>query len=303
MDAERRRKVKELYHAAAERTPGEQLGFLERVCPAPRLQQETESMFEQSRGILDPSAFSGTEAPPERGEESSNLDSSGAVIPGTVLLQYRVVEKIGRGGMGEVFLAEDTILNRRVALKFLRADVNEIEGHGILSEARSAAAIDHPYVCKIFSTGEAAGKPFIVMEFVDGETLRKHLKAGPVPFRRALSILIEITEALVEAHGKGMIHCDLKPENVMITRAGHVKLMDFGLARRARRVALAPDDATTTSIIHPHAAGTPAYMAPEQARGRWSRYAGGRIRARYPCSSKMLTEKSIHSAGILRRQP
>jgi serine/threonine protein kinase len=188
------------------------------------------------------------------------------MLIGKVISHYRVLEKIGQGGMGEVFLAEDTILARRVALKFLTSESDAFEREKILGEARATAAIDHPYVCKIFETGEYEGKPFIAMEFVEGITLAKRLISGPIPFQEALTMTLEIAEALAEAHGKGMIHCDLKPLNIILTRSGHVKLMDFGLARPIRRVRVQSED-STISTWDGSVGGTLAYMAPEQARG------------------------------------
>jgi len=188
------------------------------------------------------------------------------MLIGKVVSHYRVLEQIGKGGMGEVFLAEDSILDRRVALKFLTSAEDTQERSRILSEARAAASIDHPSVCKVFETCESDGRHFIVMEFVEGETLSKRLCSGPIPFPEALAMMCEIAGALAEAHSKGIIHCDLKPSNVMLTRSGHVKLMDFGLARQVRGKVLEPDDETLTTfglVL----GGTQAYMAPEQARG------------------------------------
>jgi len=187
------------------------------------------------------------------------------MLIGRNVSHYRVLEQIGRGGMGEVLLAEDSILGRRVALKFLTAAGDSQERNRILAEARAAASIDHPCVCKIFETCESEGRCFIVMEFVEGETLAKSLLSGPIPYAKALAIMTEIAEALAEAHGKGMVHCDLKPSNIMIARSGHVKLMDFGLARQFRPLRLGPDDETLAVVSL--AGGTIAYMSPEQAIG------------------------------------
>jgi eukaryotic-like serine/threonine-protein kinase len=195
-----------------------------------------------------------------------HLNGAPLVEPGKQISHYRVVEKIGRGGWGEVFLAEDVILGRRVALKFLMTEENA--HRYILAEARSAASLDHPYICKVFETGEYEGKPFIAMEFLEGETLSHHLKSGQAPLSQVLNIAIEICEALAEAHAKGMIHCDLKPSNIMITRSGHVKLMDFGLARSNLHAEALGDDATRTMIPRGPIMGTPSFMAPEQARGQ-----------------------------------
>src|SRR6185295_14039319 len=150
----------------------------------------------------------------------------------------------------------------------------------ILDEARSAASIDHPYVCKVFETGETDGKPFIVMEFLEGQTLAEHFKSGPANSPEALNLAAEICEALAEAHSKQIVHCDLKPANIMIMSNRHVKLMDFGLARNAHPKSL-QDDETTSGVARPMA-GTPAYMAPEQA-----------------CGEKVDSRTDVFSFGIL----
>ncbi|HEY2380952.1 MAG TPA: protein kinase [Terriglobia bacterium] len=186
---------------------------------------------------------------------------------GQVVSHYRVLQKVGEGGLGEVFLAQDLILNRRVALKVLATKQPDARKQ-ILEEARSAASIDHPHACKIYETGDCEGAPFIVMEFLEGETLSQRLESGPLPLKEAVTIAIEITEALAEAHEKQIIHCDLKPTNIMITLSGHAKLMDFGLARMLKQSPPSGDDSThQDEVSKPGIAGTPAYMAPEQIRG------------------------------------
>lgn len=190
---------------------------------------------------------------------------------GTTISHYRVLEKIGQGGMGEVFLAQDTSLDRKVALKFLPEFMQEdpTARKRFLREAKSAAALDHPYVCNIFEVSESDGKDFIAMEYVEGQTLKDKLAKGPLPLREALQTSAEIAEALEKAHGKGIVHRDLKPSNVMLTPEGHVKVMDFGLAKQ-----LLPEDAgsqeqTLTANLTETGStvGTPAYMSPEQLRG------------------------------------
>ncbi len=185
---------------------------------------------------------------------------------GKTVSHYRILEKLGQGGLGEVFLAEDTILNRHVALKFLTMDGPQARKQ-ILDEARAAASIDHPYACKVFEAGDWEGKSFIAMEFLQGDTLSERLRAGRIPLSEVLKIATEISEALADAHEKRLVHCDLKPANVMIVKNGHVKLMDFGLARSAPRNTT--DDPTEVlTMAQREVAGTPAYMPPEQIRGQ-----------------------------------
>jgi serine/threonine protein kinase len=153
-----------------------------------------------------------------------------------VFSRYRVQGKLGRGGMGEVYLAEDSSLRRKVALKILPAALQEdaVRRQRFVREAQLAAGVDHPYVCKIYEAGEFEGVAFIAMEFIDGVNLTEHMRAGPLALNEALRLCIETTEALARAHQAGIIHRDLKPTNIMLTRDGHVKVVDFGLAKQSR---------------------------------------------------------------------
>jgi serine/threonine protein kinase len=174
--------------------------------------------------------------------------------------KYRMKEVIGRGGMGVVYRAEDILLQRSVALKFLRAEflVDAEAKSRFLLEARVSASIDHPHICPVYEVNEEHGRTFIVMPFLEGESLRVTNKNGSGGFEERLSLAIQVAEGLSEAHKKGVIHRDIKPANIMVTTNHQAKIMDFGLAKL-----LQGSDLTTTSKVM----GTVSYMSPEQARG------------------------------------
>lgn len=192
---------------------------------------------------------------------------------GQTVSHYRIMQKLGQGGMGEVFLAHDMSLDREVAIKFLPRSLerDETARRRFLREARSAAALDHPYICGIHEVGEAEGKNFIVMEYLQGRTLENRLAEGAVPLKEAMQYALEITEALVAAHAKGIIHRDLKPGNIMLLGTGHAKVMDFGLAKQVSLAAppgSREDTLTGALTVEGTTVGTLAYMSPEQVKGR-----------------------------------
>jgi tetratricopeptide (TPR) repeat protein/tRNA A-37 threonylcarbamoyl transferase component Bud32 len=185
---------------------------------------------------------------------------------------FEIIRLLGEGGMGQVYLARDSILERNVAIKFLPPEMERDPQMRIrfVREARSAAALDHPFICKVYETGESEGKAFIAMEYVKGKTLKDRKEEEPFSLSEVFRIVLEIAEALDEAHKKGIVHRDLKPANIMITPQNHVKVMDFGLAKRVLPKGQENIAATITqsSITEQGAiAGTIAYMSPEQARG------------------------------------
>jgi serine/threonine protein kinase len=153
-----------------------------------------------------------------------SLSSGSGEMIGQTLSHYRIVEKLGAGGMGEVYLAEDTKLNRKVAIKFLppQSVADEQAKRRLLREAQAAAALDHANICAIYEIGEADGRSFIVMQYVEGEPLAARLKRQPPELREALTIARQVADALAEAHARGIIHRDIKPENIMLTARGQV---------------------------------------------------------------------------------
>ena len=195
-----------------------------------------------------------------------------ALAAGTRLGPYEILDPIGEGGMGEVYRARDPRLDRIVAIKLLPAatGADQQARERLRFEAMAAAALDHPYICKIFEIGEDGGMLFLVMEYIAGENLHRRIFDGRMPFADTLRVAGEIAEALQEAHARGILHRDLKPANIMLTEQGHVKIMDFGLAKRLVDLPAANDatvEITAQLTVPGTILGTPDYMSPEQVKG------------------------------------
>jgi len=190
---------------------------------------------------------------------------------GQTISHYRVTEKLGAGGMGVVYRAEDTHLDRQVAIKVL-PDIFSGDPERLARferEAKLLAALNHPNIAAIYGLEEAGGKRFLVLELVEGETLTRQIAKGPLPVDEALEVCRQIAEGLEAAHEKGIVHRDLKPDNIMSGRGGHIKVMDFGLAKQARPLAgMDLENETSTALTEVGAVvGTLDYMSPEQLRG------------------------------------
>jgi len=198
--------------------------------------------------------------------ENPTLDPTRSLGANSVLGQYRIETELGRGSFGAVYRAHDSLLERRVALKVISPSGSS-SSDAVLREARAAAALIHPHICTIFAVDVSEGVSMIVMEYVDGQPLSRSLEMGTFSQERAAAVGRQVALGMAAAHAQAIVHGDLKPANIMVTREGVAKILDFGLARRQRRMVSGEetilfDDAETTGV-----AGTPLYMSPEQVHG------------------------------------
>ena len=270
MKAERWQQVEELYHAALQRDAGERTAFLVDACKDDEaLRQEVESLLKY-------------EARAEQFIESPAIDvaakmmaddSSATVMVGQLIDHYKIVRPLGAGGMGEVYLADDTRLHRKVAIKFLPAHYTQDRKHlrRFQQEALTVAALSHPNVCTIHEVIETGdNRHCIVMEHVEGVTLTDRIADGRMSVSDAIDVGIQVASALSSAHAAGIVHRDIKLENIMLRRDGYVKILDFGLAKLTEREAPLDPEAQTQMLIKTSPGvvmGTVYYMSPEQARG------------------------------------
>ncbi|HET9305454.1 MAG TPA: protein kinase [Candidatus Sulfotelmatobacter sp.] len=233
------------------------------------------------------------------------------LLPGARFGSYEILERLGAGGMGEVYRAKDTRLDREVAIKTLSLDRHSQSDalSRFEQEARSASALNHPNIVTIYELGHENGTRYIAMELVDGDTVRSLLASGPIPFRKSVAIAAQIADGLAKAHEIGLIHRDLKPENLMVSRDGTAKVLDFGLAKL-----LKPDrgssDSSTTITEHGTIMGTVGYMSPEQATGegldfRSDQFSFGSVLYEMATGTPAFRKKTHAetTAAILRDQP
>ncbi len=271
MKAERWQHVEHLYHAALGRGGEERAAFLAEACAGDEaLRRDVESLLEyedQAENFIESPAL-------EVAARMMSEDQSATMVAGQIIKHYRIVEPLGAGGMGEVYLAEDKRLARRVALKFLAAHFTQDKRHlhRFQQEARAVATLSHPNVCmihEVIETGE--GRHCIVMEYVEGLSFRERIAEGRMKVGEALDAAIQVASALAAAHAAGIVHRDIKLDNIMLRRDGYVKILDFGLAKLTEK--FGPHDAEDeTRVLELKTApgmvmGTVAYMSPEQARG------------------------------------
>lgn len=268
MTPARWQQAKAIFHSALDLAPGERSAFLSEACGADEsLRKEVESLIashEKDGSFIDSPAYE---------VAAEMLTNDPELRAGQMIGHYQILSTLGKGGMGEVYLAQDTKLSRKVALKVLPGAFTRDQERlqRFKQEARATSAMNHPNILTIFEIGEADGRHYITTEFIEGQTLGQRIAAGSLKLGETLNIAEQITSALSAAHGAGIVHRDVKPENIMIRRDGIVKVLDFGLAKLVQNQPLrsGPEDSTralvktNTGVVM----GTFAYMSPEQARG------------------------------------
>ena len=268
MTPERWQQVKDIFNSAIAYAPEERSSFISRACSGDEeLRSEVESLIashEQSGNFIDQPAF----------EVAASLlaGERAELTPGYSIASYEVISFISRGGMGEVYLAEDKRLGRKVALKRLPSTftTNDDRLRRFEQEARAASALNHPNIITIYEIRQAAASHIIATEYVEGETLRQRLVRAPLTLSETLNIAIQVADALSAAHKAGIIHRDIKPENIMLRPDGYVKVLDFGLAKLSEQATPAVAAEAPTIQVRTGSGiviGTAGYMSPEQARG------------------------------------
>ncbi len=272
MDSNRWEQIEALLEGVARQPAAQRASFLHSSCHGDHaLEEEVWSLFvarQKSEGFLEDPAIAVAARAMSARLPAGSITAEFA--PGETVSHYRIVEKIGSGGMGVVYKAEDIRLYRVVALKFLPFGFDEAALRRFEREAQAASALNHPNICTIYDIGEQAGKPFIAMEYLEGETLKRSLSRESFRIEKVLGLSLEILDALETAHAKGVIHRDIKPANLFITGRGQAKILDFGLAKfsRSNRGPGAEEAETEYQLTTPGLTmGTVSYMSPEQARG------------------------------------
>ena len=267
MTSEQYEKIGQLYHAALERAPTERAAFLAEACGADKV------LHNEVVSLLAAHAQASTFIERLPDDLAAGWQAAAIALPKQSFSHYRMLSPLGQGGMGEVWLAEDTQLGRKVAVKLLPTEfTHEAERvRRFAQEARAASALNHPNIITIHEIGQTEDTHYIVTEYVEGETLRQRMTQQQLQPITALELATQIATALTAAHEAGIIHRDIKPENVMVRRDGIVKVLDFGLAKLTETAPHGTDSQASTLVKNSTASGmvmgTPRYMSPEQARG------------------------------------
>ena len=267
MERERWQQIDHLLEAALEREPNERAAFLDEACAGDEvLRKEVESLIES-----DEQAASFIESHALQRAAVLLADQPHQSLVGRVVGRYKIISDIGHGGMGEVYLAEDSTLERRVAIKFISSGhiADNLSKRRLIREARAAAKLDHPNICTVHEVAEVDNLSFIVMQYVEGETLSARIERNSIEWKEAIDIAVQVTAALAEAHSRGIIHRDIKPANIMLAPGGQVKVLDFGLAKIVREKQAGENQLQSDSMFSGLGviAGTLSYMSPEQVRG------------------------------------
>ena len=279
---ERWRQVEKLYHSALQVAADQRATFLKAECQDDEdLREEVESLLSYETSAAEFIESPALDIAAKLMAKDKAFEQAGPVDIGAATPRFRVIEKLGGGGMGVVYRAEDTRLQRCVALKFLPSDFSRDPQalERFQREARAASALNHPNICTVYDVDEYQGHPFIAMELMEGQTLESHIGMHPVPTLELLSLAIQISDALEAAHAKGIIHRDIKPSNIFVTDRGQAKVLDFGLAKlqesdtpESQSTMGRPDaeegrKPNVTLSRTGVAMGTAGYMSPEQLRG------------------------------------
>ena len=272
MTGEDWQRVKDVFDVALQLKPRHRQKYVNAACGEnSALRNEVETLLASYQPD-----FIETPAVAEVADVIVSKDKSSDLLRGQLISHYKIVKQIGKGGMGEVYLAEDIKLNRQVALKVLSAKLDSDKRHfqRFVREAQAASALNHPNICTIYEINDEDGSPFIAMEHIEGETLAKKIRKQKLNLQEILDIAIQIAAALTAAHRAKVIHRDIKTENIMIRPDGLVKVLDFGLAKltektpvvrmKNSKISTMPFVSTNPGMV----LGTVGYMSPEQARGK-----------------------------------